>query len=187
LQNKEKIQARKCTVKEIKNKKEVHEFLGKYHLQGSTKGFEYGYGLYYNNELVQVMTFGKPRYNKNYEYELLRLCSHPKYKVVGGAGKLLKHFESEVKPNSIISYCDLSKFNGDVYKKLGFELKEQTQPVKHWYNPKTKRHITDNLLRLKGFDLLHGANFGKGTSNEELMRAEGYVEIYDCGQLVFVK
>ena len=94
---------------------------------------------------------------------------------------------NEVKPNSIISYCDLSKFNGDVYKKLGFEFKEQTQPAKHWYNPKTKRHITDNLLRLKGFDLLHGANFGKGTSNEELMRAEGYVEIYDCGQLVFVK
>ena len=81
----------------------------------------------------------------------------------------------------------MSKFNGEVYEKLGFKLKEQTAPAKHWYNPKTKRHITDNLLRQRGYDQLHGANFGKGTSNEELMKEHGYVEIYDCGQLVFVK
>ena len=187
LQDKKVIQARKCIVKEITNRKEVDEFLGKYHLQGSTKSFQYACGLYYNEELVEVMTFGKPRYNKNYEYELLRLCSKPAVKVVGGAGKLLKYFEENIKPTSIISYCDLSKFNGEVYEKLGFKLKEQTQPAKHWYNPKTKRHITDNLLRQRGFDQLHNTNFGKGTSNEELMREHNYVEIMDCGQLVFVK
>lgn len=187
LQDKKVIQARKCIVKEITNRKEVDEFLGKYHLQGSTKSFQYACGLYYNEELVEVMTFGKPRYNKNYEYELLRLCSKPAVKVVGGASKLLKYFEENIKLTSIISYCDLSKFNGEVYEKLGFKLKEQTQPAKHWYNLKTKRHITDNLLRQRGFDQLHNTNFGKGTSNEELMREHNYVEIMDCGQLVFVK
>ena len=186
LQPKEKIQARKCEVKEIKSKV-AKEFLESYHLQGSTRQVKYAYGLYYEDELVEVMTFGKPRYNKNYEYELLRLCSDPRYKVIGGAGKLLKQFEKEVKPKSIISYCDLSKFNGEVYKKLGFKLASQTLPAKHWYNSKTERHITDNLLRQKGFDKLHGASFGKGTSNEELMLEHGYVEIYDCGQLVFIK
>ena len=133
------------------------------------------------------MTFGKPRYNKNYEYELLRLCTAPTISVVGGAGKLLNFFEEQVKPRSVISYCDLSKFNGEVYEKLGFKLEDKTLPAKHWYNPKTKRHITDNLLRQRGYDQLHGANFGKGTSNEELMKEHGYVEIYNCGQLVFVK
>ena len=187
LQLKEKVQARKCVVKKITNRKEVDEFLGSYHLQGSTKSFQFACGLYYENELIEIMTFGKPRYNKNYEYELLRLCSHPKYKVIGGAGKLLKYFERIINPKSIISYCDLSKFNGDVYKKLGFKLKEQTQPAKHWYNLRTKRHITDNLLRQRGFDQLHDANYGKGPSNEELMKEHDYLEIYDCGQLVFVK
>ena len=186
LQPKERIYARECEVKRI-DRKEADEFLGSYHLQGSTKQIQYAYGLLYEGDLVEVMTFGKPRYNKNYEYELLRLCTAPKISVIGGASKLLKFFEEQVKPKSIISYCDLSKFNGEVYEKLGFELKEQTAPAKHWYNFKTKRHITDNLLRQRGFDQLHGANFGKGTSNEELMKAEGYVEIYDCGQLVFVK
>ena len=47
---------------------------------------------------------------------------------------------------------------------------------------KNGKHITDNLLRQRGFDQLFDANFGKGTSNEELMQSFGFVEIYDCGQ-----
>lgn len=186
LQHREKIQARKCRVKELTSK-EAKEFLEKYHLQGSTKTYMFAYGLYYENELVEVMTFGLPRYNRNYEYELLRLCTKPKISVIGGASKLLKYFEEQAKPTSIISYCDLSKFDGDIYKVLGFKLIDKTESAKHWYNPKTKRHITDNLLRQRGYDQLHNANFGKGTSNEELMKEHGYVEIYDCGQLVFTK
>ena len=186
LQPKERIYARECEVKEI-DKKVAKEFLESYHLQGSTRGVKFACGLFYKGELVEVMTFGKPRYNKNYEYELLRLCTKPTVSVIGGASKILNFFEEQVKPSSLISYCDLSKFNGEVYAKLGFELKEQTAPTKHWYHPKTKKHITDNLLRQRGFDQLHKTNFGKGTSNEELMKEYGYVEIYDCGQLVFVK
>ena len=186
LQNKEKVQARKCEVKEI-DKRVAKEFLENYHLQGSTREVKFAYGLFYEGELVEVMTFGKPRYNKKYEYELLRLCTAPAISVVGGAGKLLSFFEEQVKPKSIISYCDLSKFNGEVYERLGFKLEDRTLPAKHWYNPKTKKHITDNLLRQRGFDQLHKANYGKGTSNEELMKEHGYLEIYDCGQLVFVK
>jgi hypothetical protein len=180
------IYARKCRVQEIQ-KKEVDEFLNKYHLQGSTKQVQYAYGLFYEDKLVQVMTFGKPRYNKNYEYELLRLCTISGLKVIGGADKLLSYFEERVNPKSIISYCDLSKFSGGVYEKLGFTLTNQTPPTKHWYNEKTKRHITDNLLRQRGFDQLHKTNFGKGTDNAQLMIENGYVEIYDCGQLVFTK
>ena len=117
----------------------------------------------------------------------MRLCTASGVSVIGGASKLLKHFEDQVEPKSILSYCDLSKFNGEVYEKLGFTLVSQTAPAKHWYNPKTKVHITDNLLRQRGFDQLHNANFGKGTSNQQLMLEHGYVEIYDCGQLVFAK
>ena len=186
FKEKETIYARKCEVKEI-SKKEAREFLDDFHLQGSTKQLQYAYGLFYEDELVQVMTFGKPRYNKKYEYELLRLCTKSSYKVIGGASKILKYFEEQVNPESILSYCDLSKFNGGVYEELGFRLINQTSPARHWYNYKTKRHITDNLLRQRGFDQLHKASFGKGTSNEELMREHGYVEIYDCGQLVFAK
>lgn len=62
------------------------------------------------------MSFGKPRYNKNYECELLRLCTKNGYAVVGGAEKLFSYFVKTHNPKSVISYCDLSKFMGNVYK-----------------------------------------------------------------------
>lgn len=176
------VYARKCLVKEITNK-QCNDFLNEYHLQGTCRGQKIKYGLFYNNQLVSVMTFGKPRYNKNYEWELLRYSSI--YAIVGGAEKMFKHFMSCHRPKSIISYCDNAKFKGDVYKKLNFHLLSQGTPTKHWYNPKTQQHITNNLLLSLGFDNIFHTNYGKGVNNEQLIIQEGYVPVYDCGQSVY--
>lgn len=132
------------------------------------------------------MTFGKPRYNKKYEYELLRLCYHPDYLVVGGAEKMFSYFIQTYQPENIISYCDNSKFGGNVYKKLGFLQSKESKPSRHWFNIKTHIHITDNLLRQRGFDQLFNTSFGKGSNNDNLMRDSGFVEIYDSGQSAWV-
>ena len=132
------------------------------------------------------MTFGKPRYNKKFDWELLRLCYHEDFEIIGGSQKMFNYFINVYNPNNIISYCDNSKFNGGVYNKLGFILNsKKINPSKHWYNCKTKTHITDNLLRQRGFDQLFGENYGKNTSNDELMLSYNFVEIYDAGQKVY--
>ena len=189
MENKLKIYARKCEIKEI-SKKEVDEFLIKYHLQNSCKNQKIRLGLFYDNTLVQVMTFGKPRYNKKYEWELLRLCTKENIKIIGGVEKLFKYFLKVYNPKNIISYCDFSKFSGNVYIKLGFKNStKKLLPSKHWWNPKTKRHITDNELRKLGFSRLHNDPefkiYAKGLNNENLMLENGYFPIYDCGQLTF--
>lgn len=183
--SKKDIYARNCVIKEI-SLKEANDFLDLYHLQGSLLKQDACLGLFYRDSLVEVMTFGKPRYNRNYSYELLRLCTHKDYRVIGGAMKLFKYFVDNYKPKSVISYCDLSKFSGEVYTKLGFSLKGISKPSKHWYNIKTKQHITDNLLRQRGFDQLFRTNYGKGTSNSNLMIEYGFVEIFDCGQATYI-
>lgn len=184
LQAKTILYARKLQLTEI-TKQTANEFLVKYHFQGKCKNNEINLGLYYNNQLVQVMTFGKPRYNKNYQWELLRLCTDYKYKIVGGAERLFKYFVRNYDPKSIISYCDLSKFNGNVYEKLGFhKTSNKEKPSKHW--SKQTNHITDNLLRQRGFDQLFNTNYGKNTSNEQLMLEHGWLSIYDCGQAVYI-
>lgn len=183
LSKREHIYARNCVVKEV-SKFDCNNYLNTYHLQNTCNGQSIRLGLYYSDELVFVMTFGKPRYNINYEYELIRLCSH-KY-VIGGAEKLFSYFIKNYNPSSIVSYCDNSKFRGDVYYRLNFKLFTKGQPSKHWYNPKTKQHITDNLLRQRGFDQLFNMNYGKGTSNDELMKQHNFVEIYDCGQSTYI-
>lgn len=182
LQSREPIGARECEVKDV-SKEEAKEFLENNHLQDYAKD-AVRLGLYYRDNLISIMTFGKPRYNKKYNYELIRYCST--FNITGGSEKLFKYFINKYQPASIISYCDESKFNGDTYVKLGFELIRAGRPAKHWYNPKTKQHITDNLLRQRGFDQLFKTNYGKGTSNETLMLETGFVEIYDCGQATYV-
>ena len=179
---KQKLYARKCEIKEV-SKQECNEFLNLYHLQSTCRGQTIRLGLYYDNVLVQIMTFGQPRYNKNYEWELLRLCSNSKYVIVGGSQRLWKHFLDIYNPSNIISYCDVSKFSGKVYETLGMELLQRTVPNKIW----SKHHlkITNNLLNQQGADRLIGTNLGKNTSNYEIMIANGWKEIYDCGQLVF--
>lgn len=186
LKPKKPLYARSLEIKEP-SYEEIGLFLEKYHLQGSCYGQEIRLGLYKDDELIQVMTFGKPQYDKTYEYELLRLCTKAGYSVVGGAERLFNHFLTIYDPNSIVSYCDNSKFKGDVYKKLGMELKSYGKPSKHWFNPFTFRHITDNLLRQRGYSQLHNDKIHKkGESNELLMLEAGYLEIYDCGQSTFV-
>ena len=177
------LYARQTNIKSV-SEEECNNFLNKYHLQNNCKGQIIRFGLYKGDELIEIMTFGKPRYNKNYEWELLRLCTKPEYKVVGGAEKLFKHFIDVISPQNIISYCDFSKFSGEVYNRLGFKQKGSIIPSKHW--SKGSQHITDNLLRQRGYDQLFNANYGKGTSNEELMIEHGWLPIYDCGQITFV-
>ena len=183
LKDRVTVYARKCDIRVVSDI-DTNNYLDMHHLQGTCRGQKIRLGLYYNNQLVSLMTFGKSRFNKNCEYELLRYCSH--YNVVGGAEKLFKHFINEYKPSSIVSYCDTSKFSGKVYDVLGFKIDTINSPSCHWYSVKENRHITDNLLRMQGYDRLFKESHGKGTSNDELILNRGYLPVYDCGQATYV-
>lgn len=74
----------------------------------------------------------------------------------------------------------------DVRLNDSFDLDRKGTPSAHWYNPKTEQHFTDAYVNKLGVDKLLGTNYGKGTSNKDLMVNEGFVAIYDCGQSRFV-
>lgn len=182
LRPKKTIYARKCQIYKL-NLDYTNEFLDNYHLQGKCKGQLVCLGLVCEGELYQVMTFGKPRYDKKFEVELLRLCTKPGYQVVGGASKLFKYFTEFYEVGSVISYCDISKFCGKVYEQIGMKLIRTTPPQEIWSRRTDK--VTANLLRQRGYDQLFGTNYGKGTSNDELMLKNGWLPVYDCGQRVY--
>lgn len=188
LQPRVPVYARKCELKEIEQR-DANIFLKRYHLQGGAKMQKVCLGLYLEGDLVEVMTFGPPRFNKKFEWELIRLCTKTGIRVLGGSQRLWKYFLKTYNPNSVISYCDRSKFSGKIYGDLGFILRAAGMPSRHWYSPELGKHVTDNGLRLRGFDLLLGnlyGKFGKGTINDDLMREHGFVEIWDAGQAVWV-
>ena len=126
----QKIYARNCIIKEITNK-EAREFNNKNHLQGH-RNAQITYGLFYNNELVQLMSFSKTKYNRNLKednsWEIIRGCPGSNNIVVGGVSKLFSHFVKLNKPNKVFSYCDFNKFNGVSYEKLGMKFIGYTSP-----------------------------------------------------------
>lgn len=86
-------------------------------------------GLFYNDELVSIMLFGKPKR----DWELLRFCSKINTLVVGGDSKLFKYFIlnfSDV--DSISTYSDISQFSGNIYNKLGFKF-QHLSPINYWW------------------------------------------------------
>lgn len=180
---KTKLYARKCKLVENVDEQKLKSFLAENHIQGSCRGQSIRVGLEFNGELVQVMTFGKPRYNKKFSWELLRLCSKNEYLIVGGSNKLFNYCIEKYRLSNIISYCDVSKFKGTVYENLGFQLSAQSSPQPIW--SKGTKYITSNFLRQRGYDQIFGTNYGKHTNNEQLMIESGWLPVYDCGQKVF--
>jgi len=180
-----KIFARKCEINEI-DTKTSKEFLQNNHLQGSINA-SVRIGLFYKNNLVQVMTFCKSRFNKKYQYELLRMCSKLDYTVIGGASKLLKYFERNYKPDSIISYANRRWSQGNVYKILGFEFIHNSKPNYFYFKGddcsslfsrnQFQKHLLKNKLTI----------FKPELTETENMYLNGYRKIYDCGDKVYVK
>lgn len=160
-----KIGARSCKIKELSNQ-EYQSFCNQNHLQGEC-GAKVKLGLFYQNELIQVMSFGCPRFVNNFDWEILRECSKQGYFIIGGKEKLWKYFVNICNPSNCISYCDFSKFSGDSYLRLGFKQERLNKPGFWWYDKKE--------------DTIYWRNPYK--HNE--YKNKGYLQLYDCGQLVF--
>lgn len=172
-----KIYARKCEIKEVDNKT-MNDFLNKNHIQG-TVITNYKFGLFYENELVSLMTFSKGRKfigGKEDEYELTRFVNKINTTVIGGADKLFKHFIKLYNPKKIISYSDKRYFNGNIYKKLGFEYVSTTLP-NYWYIINNKKYHRYNFR--KSELIKHG--FDKNKTEKEIMFERKIYRIYDCG------
>lgn len=178
------IFARKCIVKNISSRLS-QEFQEENHIQGAVKA-KIHLGLYFNNELVAIMTFGKSRFGKDYEWEMLRFCSKLGYHIPGGASKLLKHFERNYAPKSLVSYADRRWSTGKMYKSLGFLLDHVSKPDYWYFRPKTlmlesrikyQKHKLHSILDI----------FDESKTEVENMKANGYHRIFDCGNMVFVK
>ena len=91
-----KIMARKTEIKEFNDTKMIKDFLDKNHIQGHV-GSKIKIGLFYENKLVSLMTFGDKRKLMGQKsvvgtYEMLRFCNILNTNVIGGASRLFKYF-----------------------------------------------------------------------------------------------
>lgn len=177
-----RIYARNTIIREV-GTNDVKEFISNNHIQGYAPA-SVNIGCYYKDQLIGVMTFGKPRFNNNYEYELIRYCWSRHTRTIGGAEKIFKYFIDTYNPASIVTYCDISKFTGNVYTKLGFKTSEKhiTQPGYVWYD-----HSNNTILTRYKTQKAHLVEIGLGKygdTEDEIMYNLGYYKIYNSGNIV---
>lgn len=165
-------------------KQEVKEFLDVNHLQGDLP-YKKAYGLVLEGQLVSLMTFGKPRYNKQYEWEILRYTTKLGFTVVGGASKLFSAFIKDCSPKSIITYADRRYSEGEVYEKLGLQFSHNSRP--NYFYAKGSTSIPRYMAQKHKLPKLLGDKFNPHLSETQNMLNNGYVKVWDCGNKVFVK
>lgn len=168
-----KIYGRDCEIKEVSSDN-AKLFLEENHLQGYITS-SYRIGLYYNNELIQLLCFGKNRFKKS-EIELLRMCTKLNTQVTGGFSKLLKYQPYD----NFVSYVDLSKFDASGYLKNRFKIISQSSPN---YKYIKKNRIINRLQAQKHKLPKLLANFDENKTESQNMIDNHWLKIYDCGNL----
>jgi len=174
-----KIGARSCIIQQL-DINQAKSFLKLNHLQGYSPA-KY-LGLIYNNEIVCCLGIGKPRFNKNYEWEIIRFCNKLNTTVMGGMNKLLKYFIINYIPKSIITYADARYGTGASYLKCDFNFV-------HWSRPNyfyTKNSIRESRMKYQKHKLPKLLeNFDSTLTEWENMKENNYGRIWDCGNYVY--
>ena len=149
------VGARKCIAREV-NRNEAKEFIDNHHLLGfpHVKNIT-NFGLYFEDELISILSVCRPRYKNDskYDYELLRYVSS--INVSGGLNKLWKLFLETCNPTSVITYTDNNFGNGFIYKSIGFTELSIEKPSAIWENLKFPRYkFHSKILAHQGADVV---------------------------------
>lgn len=190
------IFARKLQLVDVKSldRKDVAQFFNDNHIQGNVANMPYGHALLDGDRIMACMTFSKPRAGigniSKYTgdvYELVRYATDNNVRVVGGASRLLTAFERSAEPDMIYSFADKRWSDGEMYKKLGFELTTESAPDYFYVetaNPVKRMHRWN--YRKQAMAKMW-SDFDPNLTELENAKAHGLARVWGLGQLKFVK
>lgn len=166
--------ARKCTIKEIESSVS-REFLERTHLSGFV-GASIHLGMYHNDELVSVLSYGKSRFED--KLEIIRYASKLNSNIIGGFGKFYK-----LLPNDIITYADrrYSSSMNSVYGKF-FNSSSKTTP--NWFGFSSDFELKSRWAFQKHI-ISKDPRYIDGLPILDNLINIGYDRIWDCGNLKF--
>lgn len=174
-----RIFARSCTIADVPANIEK-SFLNKYHLQGYIPS-KRAVGLWYNNELISLMSVGNSRFSKLASNELLRYCTAAGITVVGGGSRLLNAIQTT--HSKLVTYCDLSKSSGNGYTAMGLEHVKDADPGYFWTDG---NNVVSRFKAQKAQLKKWLPSFDAKLSEAENMFGAKYRRFYDCGNRIFI-
>jgi len=170
-QNKNKIGARKCELKEV-DPTEAKTFLKTYHIQGTPVSLSNTFGLYYQGELLALANFNKHHRNKE-NWVLTRFVTKEDWTIQGGLSRLSKAgFD---KFGKLISWADKRWSVGSGYESSGWKVEEILHPDYFYTDCES---AIPKQSRKK--DLVETP---EGMTEREHAIIDGLFRIYDCGKI----
>jgi hypothetical protein len=182
-----RIHARKTEIRRVA-KNGMQPFFDSNHLQGAVTSRR-SYGLYLGDQPVAMASFGAAR---NFvrdsitvrSYELLRYANLLHHTVVGGLGKLIAHFVSDVHPDDIMTQVDLDWASGKGYGSLNFIRIAVTSPLMFWVHPSVMIRYYPHRLPKHLMDEFQNQNTHQSMDN--FLVSKGYIRIYNSGNLKYL-
>jgi len=187
------IFARKCDIRLVSDSKVKSAFLNKNHIQGNDTG-QINIGAYYQDTLVALMTFCKPRVvmgnkskNRDEDYsgiwELSRFTTDINYRIPGIASKILTYFKNNYVWKNIFSFADKRWSEGKLYNTLGFSVDIVNPPDYFYIVNGVRKHrwnYRKHALRTKL------QNYDINKTEYQNMLDHGFDRIWDCGTIKFI-
>ena len=136
---------------------------------------------YHQNKTINCAKQGI-RFIHIFEYEWLDEVTRNKMEsfIAGGAERLFSNFVKTHKNASIITYSDISKFTGNIYLKLGFNVVKITEPGYVWvsaHNNVISRYKTQKYkLPSQGIENIN-------QTEDQIMSNLGYYKLYNSGNI----
>ena len=167
----QRIHARKC---QIKYNIDLEDFFDLNHLQGH-RSASVEMALEFEDKIVAAVSFSK---HPKYEWEIIRYACSAGTTVVGGFQKLLKHFITSHRPNTIMTFADRRISQNNLYLKAGFVPLKITDPnyfyIKGKYilsRQQCQKHKLHKIL----------PSYDPSISETDNLLLNNYSKVYDAG------
>lgn len=176
--NEYRINARDTKIRKV-SRKQAFKFMSVNSIYKTPEGIYYA--LQYGDEIVCIMSFRRNK-SKEDEYTINGFCSKVSTSVVGGASKILSEFRSRHPGCVLIANVNRALFTGDVWERLGFVHVANKNPEFSWIDVKSELCQSRKISK-KSLIKLTGNSSCKNV--DDMMKLEGFVKVYDCGQSVW--
>jgi hypothetical protein len=105
--------------------------------------------------------------------------------IVGAASKLLRRFERQYKPKTLMSFANLRWSTGALYEKLGFDLVSTTAP--NYFYFKENENVLYPREKFQKHKLAELDGFDPRQTERQNMFNLGYRVIFDAGNKKYLK
>ena len=171
------INADDCDIRNVSSE-EARKFYAENSAIYGNRHSRMNYGLFYQDNLVYLMSFSASKFNEEFDYQLIALSNRKSYHIINAESKLLYYFKSLHQNRKTVLYADRRYVSREKCKGIGFKFIKSTHVNYFWTHGRKK--FSRNQCRLHALEIL-GDKYDSNLEYEENMSFAGWKKIYDCG------